>query len=343
MRGIRARRTTYAALVASIFIAMSGGAALAQEQSVEELIDRGLDLREAGDDAGARVLLQRAYERDASPRASAQLGLVELALSDYVAAEVHLSEALLHHTDPWIEAHRAALETSREGASRHLGSIELVCSVAGASVEVSGVSRGVTPLAGPLRVEAGLVDLQLRASGHEPQTITLRVEPGQTLHQEITLHSIAPVAAAPVMTPVRPSTVVVSEAGSGVAVAEGGSAVTVMEQGAAPVLVEPRAQGGATILWSWVLLTTTLAAAVSTIGVGIATNEQYYRLEPCTGRCADPEVDELERLATGTNVMFGLTCALGIATVISFIVEGTARPSVDVALTPGGFQLRGSF
>ncbi len=91
----------------------------------EALISQGVALRKAGKDARAEGYFRRAYQLAATPRTAAQLGLVELALDDYLNAESHLSEALAAN-DAWIVQNAKTLEESRDSARKHLLRVELV-------------------------------------------------------------------------------------------------------------------------------------------------------------------------------------------------------------------------
>src|SRR6187551_3043029 len=75
-----------------------------------KLVRRGEELRQRGRDARALVLFRRAYEQDGNPVALAQMAELENALGQFTEAREHLSEALCHGDEPWIAAHRGALE-----------------------------------------------------------------------------------------------------------------------------------------------------------------------------------------------------------------------------------------
>jgi hypothetical protein len=95
-------------------------AAWAADSDENALIRHGLELRRAGDDEAALAELQRAYDREPSPRSAAQLGFVEQALGQWAKADEHIREALRTPDDPWIHRNRAVIEDARDTIGVHL-------------------------------------------------------------------------------------------------------------------------------------------------------------------------------------------------------------------------------
>jgi hypothetical protein len=145
----------------------------------EDLIKRGNDLRRVGDDQNALPLLAKAYERQPTPRNAVQLGLVEQALGRWADSDLHLTEAMKAKQDPWIVRNRAPIEDALNRAKSHVGRVEITGEPAGAEVLVGGRSVGQVPLAEPVRVSAGTVDVELRAVGYRSALRSVRIEGGQ--------------------------------------------------------------------------------------------------------------------------------------------------------------------
>jgi len=166
---IRARATLSAAVIAAM--AAFGGAAGAAEGPSdgpsEAAIQRGLRLRKAGDDAGALPEFQNAYRLTLSPRAAAQLGLVEQALGHWDDAEVHLTEAIRTAGDAWVEKNRPALQRSLALVKDHVGTLQVTGDPEGADVYVNGRRRDRIPMSKPITVMAGDLDVEVRASGYK--------------------------------------------------------------------------------------------------------------------------------------------------------------------------------
>jgi hypothetical protein len=171
-----AARCPVLAALAVVATAAAAPSFAAAADTPEALIKRGVQLRKAGDDPGALIELQKAYQLAPTPRAAAQLGLVEQALGKWDDAELHLAESIRSSGDSWIEKNRATLETSLGVVRSHVGSLEVTGDPAGAEVFVNGRKVGELPLAKPLRVIAGDVDVELRASGYESKAQKVTVD-----------------------------------------------------------------------------------------------------------------------------------------------------------------------
>lgn len=173
----------------------SPAAAQSPADDPEALMQRGVDLREAGRDEEALALFEQAWQRSQSPRARAQVALAEQALGRWADAEAHLMEALAAQRDPWIRRNRAALEGALRVIQQRLGSLEVRGSVPGARVEFNGRVVGTLPMPEPVRVLAGSVTLQVSAEGYYPVTREVMVAAGGTVRESIEMQREPPRAA----------------------------------------------------------------------------------------------------------------------------------------------------
>jgi hypothetical protein len=142
----------------------------------EPLIDQGLQARRDGNDEQALALFTQAWERSRSPRARAQIGLAEQALGHFADAETHLREALGATNDPWVRERRAALEEAIAAVGARLGTLDLRCNVPDAVVRIDGREIVRLPLVAPLRLEPGVLTVEVRAVGYVPITRSVTVE-----------------------------------------------------------------------------------------------------------------------------------------------------------------------
>jgi PEGA domain-containing protein len=163
---------TSSLLVCSLLLSF-GEHAHAQEQNpsanaaqVEDLLERGIELRRNGKDGEALVLFRQAADLDPdSARAQAHLGVTNQALGRWLSAETYLKDALGHTGDPYIERHRAALERALEAVKDHIGTLAVDGGPAGADVSLNGRSIGRLPLAAqPVAVGSYLLEVSL--AGH---------------------------------------------------------------------------------------------------------------------------------------------------------------------------------
>lgn len=164
----------------------------------ERLISQGVELRRLGDDARAHGYFMRAYQIAHTPRSAAQLGLVELAVEEYLDAEEHLSEALASN-DPWVRANRATVERARTTSREHLARIEISGAPNDASVQVGRRSPVPLPADGVVWAPVGETTLRVEAAGHEPVTRSVTVAaPGNTrLRIQMPAERATSLAAAP--------------------------------------------------------------------------------------------------------------------------------------------------
>ncbi len=156
------------------------------QADADRLLDVGVDFRTCGDEQRALKLFQKAHALDPSPRATAQLGMAERALRDYVQAERHLQSALKAADDPWISKNSKALTRALELARDHLGSVVIKSNVPGAVLFVNGAKVGELPMTAPIRVVAGESTFVAEADGYKPARLVRNI--GARSNQEFTLH-----------------------------------------------------------------------------------------------------------------------------------------------------------
>lgn len=167
-------RCARARWVLALAFALGARAAEAQQTDVESLLRQAIALRAERNDAQALPLFRQAWERSGNALTSAQLGLCEQAMGQWIGAEQHLRSALEDRSDPWIARNRAAIEGALARVLTHVTRLELVGGVDGAAVFVDGEARGTLPLPEPLRVLVGTITLEVRREGY--YTLTRRIE-----------------------------------------------------------------------------------------------------------------------------------------------------------------------
>lgn len=223
----------------------------------EAHIKKGLELRKLGRDQAALPEFEQAYKTHKTPRSAAQLGLCEQALGRWTEASDHLTEALEAKSDPWVQKNFDVLESSLATVKSHVATIEVLGEPPGASVLVSGRDVGRIPLAGPIAVNAGTVDVLVRAEGYEDVLRSLVVTAGQYQRVFVTLEAKAK--------PLPPP----SAAGENPSGETGASDSSVAAHSDdAPRPVYKRA-------WFWVAIGAVVAAGAAT-GILLATRKTEY-------------------------------------------------------------------
>ena len=179
-----------------------------EPSAADALVAEGLELRRQGRDAEALERFTRAHEESGAPRALAQMGLAEQALGRWLDAERHLDEAIATG-DPWIAERRALLTEALVAIRARLASVDASASVEGAELYLNGAPAGTLPLAAPVRVVAGSIDIEVRAEGHRSLRRTVEARGGQLVREHFELRAVEPEPApepsaeAPVAAPER--------------------------------------------------------------------------------------------------------------------------------------------
>jgi hypothetical protein len=177
------RRTTIAIIsgaAALLTVASAARPARAGDTAeAEALIRQGVELRSQKKDERALPLFEKAYQISRSPRTAGQLGLVEMALGYYVDAEKYLGEAVASPDHPWVAKNLATLKAQLATAKTQIGELSVIGEPAGAEVLVNGKSVGKLPLPGPIRLDKGRVDVQVRAAGYVSSSDTVTMVGGK--------------------------------------------------------------------------------------------------------------------------------------------------------------------
>lgn len=281
----------------------------AEPSEVEDLIRQGVASRRAGNDNKALPFFQKAYELARTPRTSAQLGLVELALGYSVEAERHLSQGLASPKDPWIERNHVTLEDSVRRARMTIGEIAVTGAPVGAEVLINGRTAGLLPLATPIRIGQGPTTVELRASGYASGSAVVEVVAGK--RSEVTLR--------------------LEKAGvpSQVSVARPAPAISIASQPVSQPAVET---GRARPLIGWLLI----GGGVATAGAGAAL--LLAARSDCTSRPGF-ECSHQPRSRTPAWALIGTGAAAAIAGGLVLLVRPNAQ--TEIGLGPSSIFLRG--
>lgn len=165
-------------------------------EKAEALIHRAVEARRAGDDEAALGLLREAYADGQTPHAVGQLGLCEHAVGLWADAEVHVLAALkAADRDPWVRKYRDVLERDLVVIRSHLARVDIQGEPVGGRVTIDGKDVGALPLAAPVRVTAGEVDIELSAPGFTVARRSIRVEAEQYEHVTLVATPLATAAA----------------------------------------------------------------------------------------------------------------------------------------------------
>jgi hypothetical protein len=206
-----------ASLAAIAVVSVSPARAATDAEQAEALIREGVKLRGADKAAQALPVFEKAYQISRTPRTAAQLGLCELELGYYVAAERYLSEALAAPDHPWVAKNKKTLKGPLETARANIGELALIVSPAGADVSLNGKPVDRALLGAPIRLDKGPVDVEVTAPGHEPARETIAIAGGKREQRTYTLARAKPAASEIVAGGVLPLAAPGSDPGAGIA------------------------------------------------------------------------------------------------------------------------------
>jgi hypothetical protein len=330
-------------------------------EDADELVKRGIELRRKSKDTDALAEFKKAWAISKAPRIEAQMALAEQALGLWVAAEEHLLEALTHaKSDPWTRKNSTTLTSALTVIQRHLGTLDVWGTPAGAAIFVNEKRIGTLPLEHPVRVSDDSVILRVHADDFLEWTRTVRVDPGQSIRQHVELIPGAS-AAAPTQPPVAASDTGkargdTSPAGSAVTPPLEAKAVAGIPEASPPPVTAPRADvqpssSGGLRPYAWAAG----AGAVLGIGLGVvetlvANNKhnQFNGLPECgtsnlTGTCRTIQ-DDHDRAVTLATVGYVSGGGLAVLSAVFFILSssGDEDPPASVARAcVGDVALRG--
>ncbi len=150
-----------------------------QRAEARERFDRGLKLFDQGDDDGALVEFERAYELVPHPLVLYNIGLVQIELGRPVEA-VRTLDRVLAQPGSLSAAQIAHARDMRAKAAARIGKLDVRVDVPGARLELDGVDVGKTPLERPLEVASGTRTLTVVARGHHPSHHRVSIAGGAT-------------------------------------------------------------------------------------------------------------------------------------------------------------------
>jgi hypothetical protein len=343
------------ALTVVVIGAITGGGRLSRAaepsdaETAEEMIRRGNALRRNNQDARALPIFQQAYEISRTPRTAAQLGLAEFALGYWDAAAEHLTEALTSGRNPWVAKNRSALEASLSEAKSHLASVTVGGRPVGAEVLVNGKSVGTLPLDGPVHVNEGRIEMEVRAAGYKTDHRVLTVEGSNTAQVIVNLEA----AAAPIAHQEAPASPVAAAPSAPTTADSRTPTATPTTEG------DAASSGGELPAWRKTLPWVATAGALAAGGIGIwqavsasSSLNQFQGITACGAtdqmrgtdqRCAGL-YDDWSSHRRNSWIAFGAAGVLAAGSVGLFVWNAYSTPvDVQVGTSSAQISLRGTF
>lgn len=281
------------------------------------------------------------------------MGLTEMDLEHFDTAEQHLSAALSGAPNPWIEAHRAELETELQRCRQHLGvgAILVRCAADGAEVFFNGARVGAA--GAPVRVRAGSVSYEVRAAGYRTARRTVEVTLGATVTEQVDLERETPVAPTPAVVESAPSRTTPRSPAAPVT-----RPSTEPMETPPPLTEAPQSNTRRTLAW------VSAAGAAVFLGVGVAGQvvgqnaaDQWNegaecnppdgrsRIEACGGQGYDSTANTMSVLRGVGFVGGGVLAAVSVVLFVTSSRSSTSRSAFACGTGPGtlGVACGGSF
>lgn len=331
------RSSLFVGVLVAVVLGQASGLRAAPAEDPEELIKVGNALRRKGDNLRAVGYIRRAYELAHTPRSAAQLGLVELAVSDFVNAEAHLTEAL-GSNDPWVVSNAKTVEDSRKKARSHLLRVEVVGAPADATVVLPEARIVKLPEDGVLYLAPGATKLRVQSIGHKSADLEVAgaEKETRTVRVEMPLEMPAAVAVVPALPPKAPEP---ASAGT-----EGESASKPSEAAATPAAPAATSETGRSLRIAGIV-TGAAGVAVAVVG-GIVLAKGNSKADEWNQAATNtkpwnPDDENYKTLqATGVGLLVGggVAIATGVALYVvgAKSAGGESATSVSLSVGPGG-------
>jgi hypothetical protein len=279
------------------------------------LLSQGTKLYEQGDVAGALDKFLAAYAAFPSPKLMFNIGEANRDLHRPVEALEAFEKFLAGAPDAASET-LADVRKSVAQLQKQLGQIRINCMTSGTEVSVDGKRVGLTPLPDLVWAVPGHHQVAGKHKGVAPAVEEVDVKAGSV--SSVTMHLVATVAAAPVLTP---------------------AAAPALDLQASATQSDASDGWWLGRKWTWVAGGSTVLLAVGAITAGLSMHSKFDSLNSSCGRasptqtqCSQSDVDSVSSRKTTANVLWGLTAAAAVTTGVLFYVEG--RP-VTVAPMAG--------
>ena len=289
---------------------------------------KGLDFSKDGQHRAALLEFKKAYELVPSWQVLYNLGQASRELKDHASALGWYERYLVEGGSGIPPKRKKEVERAIAELRPKVASLRVSTSTAGAEVLVDDLPMGVTPLAQPLRVNAGRLKLTVTLKGYLPVQRIVEVAGAEEQELSVDLVPLNPTPAAsepPAPTPT----------------------VTTPER-RLPSPPPPRDSLGP---WPWLMLGTTGALGVTTaiLGARALSLQSDYEAE-LQLRTTRSELDELrsnaKSFALATDVVAGVTAAAAITSIVLVVIEvsGDADSSeVKVQAGPTSMSLTALF
>jgi hypothetical protein len=290
---------------------------------------KGLEFSKDGQHRAALLEFKRAYELVPSWQVLYNLGQASRELKDHASALGWYERYLVEGGSGIPPKRKKEVERAVAELRPKVASLRVSTSTAGAEVLVDDLPMGVTPLAQPLRVNAGRLKLTVTLKGYLP--VQRIVEVAGAEEQELSLELV----------PLNPTPAASESPTLAPAVA------TLEQRPPSPPPAERDSLGP----WPWLMVGTTGALGVTTAILGArALGLQSDYEQELQLRTTRTELDDLrssaKSFALATDVVAGVTAAAAITSIVLVVIDvsgGASSSEVKVQAGPTYMSLSAMF
>lgn len=148
----------------------------ARRKEVARLLQKGYELRLAGQDAEGLKLFGEAYALEPSGKVLMLMASAEQELGRWLDAEKHATEARAT-MDPYVKKNRKYIDETLASVGKHIGELEVGGpQTEGAAVVINGLKRGAVPVT--VRINEGSADVEVGKLGFLTWKSTVIVKGG---------------------------------------------------------------------------------------------------------------------------------------------------------------------
>jgi hypothetical protein len=315
-------RETFIA-VAFLFVVLFSGAAAAQdEEDAKNHYEQAVALFNEGRYAEALVEFRASYEAFPIWKVRYYIGVTLKELNDFVGAQEELEAYLKEGGKSVPQGKRDEVKEILARLPEGIGAVDIVTDDEGASVYVGGNLAGETPLAKPVRKNAGTYQVEVKKEGFEDFVTTVNVQGGKQVSLKVKLEKKEGTAGGGKEE--EPGTL---HAGMHAKKGSGTSGASLM-----------KISGGALLGLGAV----GLLVGTATGGAAVAAGKDLD--QKCPGGECDPayrkDIDKMDALASSSDAFLCIGIAAAVAGVVLLVLDRKreSKPSSRVSVSPAGLS-----
>lgn len=325
------RSTAASLFIGCVLLVSARAQADKQDDEARMQFERGVELFDQGKFEQAAIAFERAYELKPSYRILFNIAQSENELGHYAAALKAYVRYLADGGDEVSEDRVKQVKREIERLNTLVGMILIECPHEGAKVKVDKEVVGRTPLAGPIFVDIGKHEIQIKKGNEELLEEVVKVAGGERVRIKVEGAAEAK--------------------GAGEVVAAPPVLETAEEEPEEPAVeAEPEAKR----VWTWVAFGLGGGAAVgAAITGGLTLSKRSEVIDQCEGKSCPSSLsgdfDQVKTLSITTDVLIGVA-AVGVVTgVLLYFFEPESESEEGIAVSAaasangGGVSVGGRF